>query len=57
MTTQIWVDETRDMLLSGYVEDLDILTGIVAETTETVTIWNNGTGVVPQSLGLRSLSS
>ena len=33
MTAQIWIDETRDMLLSGYVEDLDILTGIVAETT------------------------
>ena len=29
MSTQIWVDETRDMLLSGYVEDLDILTGEV----------------------------
>ena len=33
MTAQIWIDETRDMLLSGYVEDLDIITGIVAETT------------------------
>jgi len=33
MTAQIWIDETRDMLLSGYVEDLDILTGIVPEAT------------------------
>ena len=29
MSTQIWVDEVRDMLLSGYVEDLDIITGNV----------------------------
>ena len=29
MSTQIWIDETRDMLLSGYVEDLDIITGEV----------------------------
>ena len=29
MSTQVWVDEVRDMLLSGYVEDLDIITGSV----------------------------
>ena len=29
MSTQVWVDEVRDMLLSGYVEDLDVITGDV----------------------------
>ena len=29
MTAQIWIDSTRDMLLSGYVEELDIITGNV----------------------------
>jgi hypothetical protein len=36
MTTQIWVDETRDMLLSGYVEELDlVLTAPIPATTGT----------------------
>jgi len=26
MTAQVWIDQTRDMLLSGYVEDLDLVT-------------------------------
>ena len=35
MTAQIWIDETRDMLLSGYVEDLDIITDdVTAEASE-----------------------
>ena len=29
MTAQEWIDSTRDMLLSGYVEELDIITGNV----------------------------
>ena len=29
MTAQVWIDSTRDMLLSGYVEELDIITGNV----------------------------
>jgi|TARA_R110000764_G_scaffold195093_1_gene280334 hypothetical protein len=36
MTTQIWVDETRDMLLSGYVEELDlVVTAPIPATTGT----------------------
>ena len=26
MTAQVWIDSTRDMLLSGYVEELDLVT-------------------------------
>ena len=38
-TTQAWVDATRDMLLSGYVEELDVLTaGITSTSQTTVTV-------------------
>ena len=39
MTVQKWIDETRDMLLSGYVEELLLLaSGVdVAATTLSVT--------------------
>ena len=36
MTAQIWIDETRDMLLSGYVEEL-LLVGAPAVTNATST--------------------
>jgi len=35
MTAQIWIDDTRDMLLSGYVEDLDLITTPPTTTTGT----------------------
>ncbi len=35
MTAQIWIDDTRDMLLSGYVEDLDLVTTPPTTTTGT----------------------
>ena len=34
-TTQAWIDATRDMLLSGYVEELDVLTGAISSTSQT----------------------
>jgi len=42
MTAQIWIDDTRDMLLSGYVEDLDLI--ITPPTTTT------GTSMVVQGI-------
>ena len=38
MTAQIWIDETRDMLLSGYVEDLDITTGSVGVSDSEIVV-------------------
>ena len=34
-TTQAWIDASRDMLLSGYVEELDVLTGAISSTSQT----------------------
>jgi hypothetical protein len=38
MTTQVWVDQTRDMLLSGYVEDLDLVTTAPSPATTGTTL-------------------
>ena len=41
-TAQVWIDSTRDMLLSSYVEELDVLTAAVTDTTvQTLTIQGN----------------
>jgi len=32
-TAQVWIDSTRDMLLSSYVEELDVLTAAITDTT------------------------
>jgi len=32
-TAQTWIDNTRNMLLSGYVEEMDVLTAAVSNTT------------------------
>jgi hypothetical protein len=46
MTAQIWIDETRDMLLSGYVEDLDIITGDVAEGASEIIVQGYASSIV-----------
>ena len=49
MTAQAWIDETRDMLLSGYVEELLLLAsniGTISETTIEVT-GAGDSGIVP----------
>ena len=39
MTAQTWIDETRDMLLSGYVEELlEVTSPAVGNATGTVNI-------------------
>ena len=36
MTAQTWIDETRDMLLSGYVEELLLVTSpVISNATGT----------------------
>ena len=37
-TTQAWIDVTRDMLLSGYVEELDVLTAGVDAVQTTINV-------------------
>ena len=37
-TTQAWIDATRDMLLSGYVEELDVLTADVDAVQTTINV-------------------
>ena len=47
MTVQIWIDETRDMLLSGYVEDLDIITtASVGPTDSTMVVQGISSSIV-----------
>jgi hypothetical protein len=38
MTAQIWIDSTRDMLLSGYVEELDLVTTAPTPATTGTTL-------------------
>ena len=38
MTAQVWIDQTRDMLLSGYVEDLDLVTTAPSPATTGTTL-------------------
>ena len=38
MTAQIWIDSTRDMLLSGYVEELDLVTTAPSPATTGTTL-------------------
>ena len=38
MTAQIWIDSTRDMLLSGYVEQLDLVTTAPSPATTGTTL-------------------
>lgn len=45
MTVQAWVDQTRDMLLSGYVEELDVLTGVMAINATTVPLQGLANGI------------
>ena len=46
MTAQIWIDETRDMLLSGYVEDLDIITGDVGVADSSIIVQGISSSIV-----------
>jgi len=47
MTAQIWIDQTRDMLLSGYVEDLDIVTTVsVGPTDPTMVVQGVSSSIV-----------
>jgi len=46
MTAQIWIDETRDMLLSGYVEDLDIITGDVGVADSSIIVQGISASIV-----------
>jgi len=46
MSTQIWIDQTRDMLLSGYVEDLDIITDDVTEGASEVFVQGYASSIV-----------
>ena len=49
MTAQAWIDETRDMLLSGYVEELLLLASNIGTTSETtIEVTGAGdSGIVP----------
>jgi len=38
MTAQVWIDSTRDMLLSGYVEELDLVTTAPTPATTGTTL-------------------
>ncbi len=38
MTAQVWIDSTRDMLLSGYVEELDLVTTAPSPATTGTTL-------------------
>ena len=38
MTAQVWIDSTRDMLLSGYVEELDLVTTAPTPATTGTTV-------------------
>ena len=45
-TAQVWIDSTRDMLLSSYVEELDVLTAAVTDTTvQTLTIQGTSSSI------------
>ena len=46
MSTQVWVDEVRDMLLSGYVEDLDIITDDVTEGASEIYVQGYASSIV-----------
>jgi hypothetical protein len=46
MTAQIWIDQTRDMLLSGYVEDLDIITGSVGVSDSEIIVQGYASSIV-----------
>ena len=45
MTVQAWVDQTRDMLLSGYVEELDVLTGSMTDNVAQVPLQGLANGI------------
>jgi len=50
MTAQVWIDQTRNMLLSSYVEELRVLeTAVTASATETTLIVTSAasSGIVP----------
>lgn len=44
-TVQAWIDQTRDMLLSGYVEELDQLTGGMSDVVTTVPLQGLANGI------------
>jgi hypothetical protein len=46
MSTQIWIDQTRDMLLSGYVEDLDVITGSVGVEASQIIVQGYASSIV-----------
>lgn len=46
MTAQIWIDSTRDMLLSGYVEELDIITGDVSAGASEIIVQGYASSIV-----------
>jgi hypothetical protein len=42
MTAQVWIDQTRDMLLSGYVEELDLVIAPLVSDATSTTIYVQG---------------
>ena len=46
MTAQVWIDSTRDMLLSGYVEELDIITGDVSAGASEIIVQGYASSIV-----------
>ena len=46
MTAQVWIDSTRDMLLSGYVEELDVLTGNVGVGASQIIVQGYASSIV-----------
>ena len=47
MTAQVWIDQTRDMLLSGYVEELDLVIApaITDGTSTTLSVQGLANGI------------
>ena len=46
MTAQVWIDSTRDMLLSGYVEELDVITGDVSAGASEIIVQGYASSIV-----------